>query len=359
MPLNLKTQLSAEELENLNSEFLAWSPEEVESRWKDWTGGFALTTPDEEYSARYGYFRLYTKMTWDDLASHDEEFFLDFVIGRQIPMALLLGFDAFNDIIWYFYTRAGDPVKMSDLYSRARDAFESSEAIVGQWKGTPYRLADAVKEMVLIKSRGRDTMEVAGLLDKIRQIMFSKGDALVEKYFTEDTGRAVQNLADLIDFFLDVEPGKIYQLVYFYIHPGYREREIEEISGLKDGSETVGTPPAQREIGVEEFLPTALEEAGQSSVLPPAPKPASVSSAKPAVSMPAPMPTPRPTVVKPSYADIRAKIDSAFKKDGAGNYLDLDGVMDALQKAAEKYNDPRIAEMLYWDEATNKFKWNG
>ncbi len=54
---------------------------------------------------------------------------------------------------------------------------------------------------------------------------------------------------------------------------------------------------------------------------------------------------------------IKKQIDSKFKKDNQGNYTDLAGVLADLAALAQKDNDPKIAELYYFDETEGKFKW--
>jgi hypothetical protein len=62
--------------------------------------------------------------------------------------------------------------------------------------------------------------------------------------------------------------------------------------------------------------------------------------------------------VRPTTAQIKSEIESQFKKDDKGNFEDIETVLAMLSTLSEKYNDPKIADMMYFDEKENKFKWN-
>ena len=54
---------------------------------------------------------------------------------------------------------------------------------------------------------------------------------------------------------------------------------------------------------------------------------------------------------------IKSQIESEFKKDSEGNFENIEAVMRKLEEFTEMYNDPKIADMIYYDEEDSKFKW--
>lgn len=375
MAVNLRKNLDTDELSKLNSEYLNWSPTQRETKWNEWSEIFGLTTPQDEYDLRHSYFRWYTQMTWDNYLAHNSEFFVDFMIDRQVPMALKLEIDVFDKIMRYLYSISADLKGLRDLFAKSRDAFTISDSIIGEVAGQPYKLVDAVKEMILIRSRGRDAIEMSAFFEKLSQAMFPKEDDIGSQYFTEDHGTAAQNLVDLIDMFLDIAPERVYVLVMSYIHPGYKEDSLVDIADLEDVPHFAPVPTESATILIEEIAPPGgVVAPSKETVASQAPK-EKITAEKPVVPVKQPEPpklakpatpkveVPKPSAtttekVKPSYTEIKNKIDSAFAKDAQGDYQDIDGVMEALQKAADKYNDPKISELLFWDEGKGKFGWN-
>jgi hypothetical protein len=348
MSIALTQKNSKEELAKLDSQFLAWSPEEREKKWLEWVENFASTTLEDEYNSRYSWFRFFTIATWDDLNARNTDFFVDFVISRQIPLAVLANYSILDKIMFYFYFRATSLVEMRELYSQARDAFTRSEAILGKSEDGYYTISQAAKDLLLIKSRGRDAVEMASFMDKLRRAMFPN-DGLSEIYFTDNQNEALGRLVDLIDMFLEIEPDNIYSLVLTYVHPGVNEGAL---AGLADETNLP-------EKTVPRVWPRYIEvPASVASVAPVQPV-----AERPIVKNITPPALPKEekkvaVTIVPTHAEIRAKIDAAFEADADGQYEDLDNVLAALEKAALKYNDPKISELYYFDESSGKFKWS-
>lgn len=388
MPTAFKQIIDKDELAKLDSQFLSWTPEDCRNKWREWVEIFATTSPSEEYALRYSWFRFYTITTWDDLFSHNPDFLADFVISRQIPEALLCGYNIVNKLIFYLYFQSSGIREMREIYAKFRDVFIRSEAILGRWEGSDYTLADAAQELALIKSRGRDAVEVASFMNKIRQIMYPT-DGLTQLYFIANQDEVLGRLVETIDLFLDITPENIYTLVNLQIHPGLNEDMLLELASEDEKNLPANTVSRtwRRYIEIPEgdiaqdFEETKTESApvaekkifdtpsvNNMAVI--KPEPAKLApTVKPAADKPAvenkkeekPEPAPEKGVivtVVPTHAEIRAKIDAAFEADKDGQYADLDHVLSALEKAAEKYHEPKIAELYYFDEASGKFKWS-
>jgi hypothetical protein len=54
---------------------------------------------------------------------------------------------------------------------------------------------------------------------------------------------------------------------------------------------------------------------------------------------------------------IKQRIDDEFEKDNENDYLDIEGVLRKLKDFSEHYNIEQIEYLLYFDEASGKFKW--
>jgi hypothetical protein len=55
---------------------------------------------------------------------------------------------------------------------------------------------------------------------------------------------------------------------------------------------------------------------------------------------------------------IKSQIESQFPKNTNGEFENIEAVLSRLEELAAQYNDPRIAEMMYFDEQAGMFKWN-
>lgn len=335
---DFKKPLAEAEMEAANEKYLELSPAERDELFDQLAERFVNLGPADDFAERPGYFRWFTDVTWENLALTSDEFFVQVIAGRQIPTALLLGVDVLSKFLSHIYFRFPVENDAKAFYVKTKDAFLASSAILGRWQGTEYRLADAVREMTLIRSRGRDSIQVASFLDKLKQIIFDKDDRWGQMFFTAEPDEAVDRLVDLIDFFLDVGPDEIFTAVEMHILP----EKYKSVS-------TRATPNKSAAAPAKPIAPPPAQPA-------PAQKPAPIKPVSPPVAKPSPAKPAAPA--KPSYSEIKKKIEERFEKNKEGEFADLDGVFVALQKAAEKYNDPKIAEMLYFDEQTGKFKWN-
>jgi len=312
-------------------------------------GKYATSSYEEDYADRYGDFAHLTEMIWDDLVWLSKEEFVELAIKKQIAEALFLNFDVFLKIIWFFYYKC---VRIDDyraLFIQTKDALLQSGAIIGYWEEKKYTISDVVKEMKLIRSKGRDSIEMAQFIEKIRKIINLDNDEFAAEFFMAEASDFYSGLFDLLEFFLETEPEEMAIKVLNYTRPDIENAEeyIADISAFEKNLPPMEPPEIPNSILIlsEDLRKNNIDNTPVKSA------PVSKISSAPAVLS-------RQELVKPSYSEIYQKIDAVFEKDEEGNYDDLDSVMMALEKAAKKYNDPKIAELYYFDEQTGKFKWN-
>jgi hypothetical protein len=320
-----------EELEIEDDKFQRLSDGERDALTTTLYDSLADLTPEQDYTGRYSYFRWFNRLIWDDLLVLSKELFTPFVPARMIMGGILQGFDVWKKIIWYFDVKCIEDEDYRALYIQTKDAFVNSPAIIGEWKGSFYTVADAVKEKMLIRSMGNDSMRAAEFMDKVRK-MLAFDNKFADRFYFTTADEALRDLNDLIEFFLDTEPEDMQALVDMTVNP--------EAYGLK--RTTANANVNERPVAAK----------------PVAKAPVAVIVAPPAVKMETNEAVVPSAPIKPTPAEIRAKIDAAFEKDAQGNYKDLDGVFIVLNRAAAKYNDPKISELYYFDDKLGEFKWN-
>ena len=154
-------------------------------------------------------------------------------------------------------------------------------------------------------------MEQAELESKIKQIMFPN-DLLAQKYTITESNVAIERLLEMVLFFETTDEANINDVVDNFLHP-----------------ERFDNPP-------NVIHPKPVEKTNVEKVN------ASIPQSKPA---------------KPTSKQIKSQIDSQFKKDHEGNFINMEGVYEKLNELAEKNNDPSILELYYFDEGAGKFKW--
>jgi hypothetical protein len=284
----------------------------------------------------YSYWRWYVALSWDYFMTRDKVFLSDMAFSRQIPMAILLDYDVWDSLISYLQIKTLDRQDMEALYSRIRDNFINSEAVLGKNEEKDYTIANLVQEIRVLNARGNDSIAEAEFRNKIIRIMFPKEDELFDKYIFVDQDSAVDRLFYLTQFFLGMEPENIWYFEETYWHP-------EKYEKAPEGEKTPAAAP----------MPAASVPAVP--VKPETTQPPKQTSSEPAQALAKPPETKKSQPM--DLAKIRQTIDSQFKKDSSGQYEDITGVLEKMGELAAKNNDPKISEMLYFDEQAGAFKW--
>ncbi len=299
--------------------------------WKEMRDFFANNSIDDY---RFTYWRWFVELTWYRLNVVSKEDIVE-VIADQVSSALLQNYNVQEEIMRYLGLRVVDEAEMQGLYFKIQKAFLESDAVVGIWKGNSVTVAELEKEIKAVSKRN-DSLEQAEFESKLKQVMFPN-DPLVNKYTTADPDEAVRRFIDLVVFFQTFTQEDIWYVVDAFLNP-------EKYQNIAPGEALSSAAPA---------APTAL-----APKLAPAVQPSSQPATAPKPVAP-PQPVVKPTVpTKPTPTQIKSQIEFQFKKEAEGNFVDIEGVMAKLGELAEKNNDPKIAEMMYFDEKENKFVWN-
>lgn len=295
----------------------------LQETWQSLDDYFNKSSVLDDEKFKWTYFRIYTELTWKMFGSQSRDFIVDVAIKRQIPMALQLGFDVFKQVISYLGLRTFDRADMQSLYLKIKKSFQESNVIVGKWNGSDVTVAELIKEIDFISKR-HDSLEQAEFESKLKQMMFPN-DLLVNKYFTDNSDEAVTRFVNLVVFFDIVSETDIWRVVDSFLNP-------EKYQNVTPGEVPASPTPTPQTTPTPQ--PVVLTK----------PVPAQSAAVEPQVPL--------------STEQIKSQIESQFKKDADGNFVDIEGVMAKLGELAEKNNDPKIAEMVYFDETENKFKWN-
>lgn len=328
---------------------------------------------------------------------------------EQIPDAVRLGFDVFKNFIYYLSERFYRPEEMQEFYRKIREQIISSDIAMGL-NDTEKKLSDIYKEIELLNSYEDDSMRATEFYDQLKRLLFrNSDDGLISQYIYADQAEAAQNLIKLLDFIHNTEPKFIWPAVeseVYYFNTGIKPESLPVPVQIgvppKDLDEVLNIPEIKN-LTAPSILPDEINQ--NKPVLDPsvtveqlydrfgvsrdiaegeidntsASKTMNNQSADnkssdlnnltqlkteeimsdnnftQAINNQPIAPT---TISRPTYAEIRAKVDGAFSKDKKGEYKDLDAVLMALAKASEKYNDPKIAELYVFDENTGSFVWN-
>lgn len=282
----------------------------------------ALSEDIEKF--KWTYFRIYTELSWKMFGSQSRDFVVNMAIKNQIPMALSLEFDVLNEMLSYLSLRTFDNLDMQGLYLKIKKAFLESDFQVGNWQGNKVRLSDLVKEIRMISNKS-DSLEQAEFENKLRQILFFS-DPIAATYIEIQSNEAVQRFIDLVMFFEAIDENKIIPIVNSLSIPENFQSVISEQQQELEGESVENRTEEELQNSEEWDADIDLAAGGEALI----------------------MLTPQ---------QIKSQIESEFKKDNEGNFEDIDAVMRKLEEFTEMYNDPKIADLIYFDEEEDRFKW--
>lgn len=290
------------------------------SLWKEMRDYFSVVSAEQREAFKFTYWKWYVELTWKNLNSLSKEDVVTAFI-QQVPMALFNNYSVLESLMWYLGFRTLDKQDTQAFYLKIRTAFLQSEEPLGLWQGKNIILKDLVSEYVFMQKRRASSMEEAELISKIRQVLFPK-EALIYTYTDPDVG--VNRFLELVEFFQEIDGEKIWFVVDLFLNPEQLENQALPLVNQADEIEN---------ITIEQLLPEESPIDSELDVV-------VDSSEEP-----------------PTSQEIKSQIESEFKKDAEGNFENIEGVMRRLEEFTEMYNDPKIADMIYYDEEDDKFKW--
>ena len=308
---------------------------------------FADGTIEKVRNSQFSYWRWYTSLTWAGFFNLPKDEVV-FAVSQQIPMALLLDYEPVNEILWnvaYNYPYEDDAEL---VFPKIKQAFLESNAAIGSWKGKEVAVAELVQEIITINKRGESSLVQAEFESKLKQILFPKNNPLLEKYALANPDDAVNRFIDLVVFFTTVEAKDIWNIA----DNSLRRRKED----LLKSNPTASTPTSATQ------KPPTISTVTSKPPLAPSPAP----TTQPATQSPKPNP-PQPIVTKPvpvvapavpTPQQIKTQVELRFSRDEDGQFENVEDVFTMLDRLAKQYSNPKIADMLYFDEAEGKFKWN-
>lgn len=274
--------------------------------------------PEQDYENNWTFFRLYTQYSWTLMTALDDNT-PEILYGRQIPMAICLDFDILNKTIWYLRYNSAIESDMIGLYSKIKDIFSNSSAILGKDRdGQFVTVADYYKKIEYLNKTKASSLEWAEAKQKLEELMFPKDDEFIARFSFVQPQDAVGEFFSIVNFFIGVKKENIWSMVDMYLNPELYEQDVEQ----KDTDSIISEQ--SKNITVPTDTTTTV----------------------------------MPLLVKPSYLDIKKKIESKINYNIDGQLEDINLVFEELNKLAKEYNDVKITELYFYDESTNRFKWN-
>ncbi len=302
--------------------------------------------------------------TWKFINQLSPTEVIDFMV-EQIPDAIRLGFDVTDKLIWYMGLNVNDLENRMIFYSEIRTKILTGDFFIDS-AGKEMTMKDLFQQIRLLDSYANDAMRAAELYEKIQRTLFAgtENDSIYE-YLIIDHREAVEKMVDLVSFINTVEPDKIWETVEGAIFIETTQTSPDEVPVPVVEKPEIIRPTPELEMKAKALAAADMKPGSTEKPVNLATEPAKQAEPKKSFQPPKSVQPPKPaepvqpvTPVKPSYAEIRRKIEAVFPKDAQGEYTNLDSLLAALQSAAEKYNDPKISELMYFDESDNKFKWS-
>ena len=274
---------------------------------------------EQQYTDLASYQRWHTFLVWPKIAQYTKEDSI-IIFVNYFHIALLLGNNVWHDLLLLISARAYTLIEKVEFYEDVRKGLLGSKVIIAKTGNKNYTFFDLVS---LYKDKIKNNKDVEGLKIILNSIIFCPDIEALDKYYIFEREKILMNYINLIDGILNVEKEQI-----------LKEIDKEFYSGIADKLKTI-----------EEYK--ILVEESKKNVEPITKSIVEVET----------KPVEKP-ISAPTYSEIKAKILQFFPKDENGEIIDNEGVFEVLEKTAEKYGDPKIKETYYYDEESEKFKWN-
>ncbi len=257
-------------------------------------------SPVDVWKYRFDYARWFVNMSLDRFMflSKEEVYKL---IENYLFLTLMSGYNVLPKILYYLSLNLKEEKEAKDFFKELKNKIENSKAICGLEEKTIITLGDLYKKYT-------NNKDSKSFKKNIEQILENNENVLVKKYFLTEKNIILERLEELFDFFLNTEESGLEQKINKFLNSNIKfEPDLKEENMVK----------ISQKITKEEQKITTT----------------------------------------PTHAEIKDKILQFFPKDESGEIIDTEGVFEVLEKTANKYNDEKIKELYYYNEATGKFEW--
>lgn len=271
------------------------------------------------YDHRYDYTRLFVLLAWNRLTSlsRDEVVWL---FHNTVVEAILFDIDVWKELMWYCNGLfANDVDDLEAFYKEIKNAVLQSEAVLGQL-GENFVLKEFVTEVQKNERQNVDTLQSSELYTRVEQALFAKDHAeFIKAYVEKKPNEVVRELVNLINFFLGVKPEDIHYVMNAFVSS--TAGDVRDVAA----SQPVETPVQTPEQIIQQ-------------------KPVEMST--------------ETTSSHSHYHEVHEELEIMYRYDSQGELQPIEEVLAKLSDFAQKYNDPQIEELYYFDEGEGKFVWN-
>lgn len=313
---NKLTEQGIEEVEKKFDEFLL-NPEDKEI-FLETISEKVQVDAKTQFEDLASYQRWYTFLVWPKLGGYKSDECIK-IFSNHFHVALLLGNDVWLDLLMFLTSPVYDLVERVELYEKIRQLLKNSKVIVARMGNKDYIFSDILE---ICKDRIKNEGDTEGLKILLKPVIFCPEIEKLDKYYVFDRDKILQNYIKFIKNILTVEKEGILKELDRQFHPEFAEmlKTVDEYRILLEEKNTKKETEKSKTNKIMEKTETKIMNT-------------------------------------PTYAEIKDKILQFFPKDEAGDILDTEGVFEVLEKTADKYSDPKIKELYYYNEATGKFEW--
>lgn len=355
--LQLGKVLTPQELQQKEVEFANLELEEKQVIWEELNTFFKKVSVEVDKKYWLSYFRWYTFLSWKNLGNRDEEFVSTIAIPRQIVMASLLDFNIVKELIWYLHNRPMDDEDLGKYYTKLKDNLFRSTSFVGMYKGKDYTMQDLIKEVTLIEQND-DSLKLAELLSRLQTIIFYD-PKLFGDYIDVSPEDVVNTVINLVTFCIGVKPESVWHVAEANVHEDRFEQVLTNpenktqlTTQVVPPQSSTSTAPRTSNIKLPPPLPPVISPPTTNSVTPQK-KNVSIESSLKQKNTGIP-----PVSKRPSNTEIKTRIEQKYPTAPSGEITNFEEVTSLLASIAEKYHDPSIEELCYYNEQDGKFYWN-
>lgn len=313
-PFGTIQKLSEEDIRKLDQSFndyLSYQ-EKREKLWGMLYPQMKALSFDELFFYRTSYTKWFSQLAWRLFRQLSHEEMFD-ILKKVSGIGFIQGEDVWMHMIDYLNIRSIDEENMQIMYERMKNAFMTSREILykDEKNGADYRILDFVRDMNTVDSRS-DSLMGAELFTKINKNIKKRKEE--EGYITE-LEDIIAYMKSMVNFFVGVEKENIYTMIESIFYPQkYENLEQQNISREQNTS---------TDMAFKELKPVG--ELQKVSV---------------------------------DFKKIKKELEDTYGYDQDGNLNSIGAVMQKLLELSQKYEDTKIEELYYFDEAMGKFVWN-
>lgn len=286
----------------------------------------------QDLQYKHTFLRWYIEFSWAHFNDHEYQWVAKVAVGRHAPLALMMGYDVWQKVVKYFVSRTYRNDDLEDVYEQIKKYFLESSAVLGTEKGKEVTLSSIVQEVQRAEQRNEDSLALAKLRGRIRDLLYADVPSHLANDSYEDAELVAQELLGLIRFFIGIDTENIFYVVDAFLRPNLY------VDGGAAVSASVQTNSPQEK--------TAQKE----SIKPP--------SAAPAAPVQPELKKEERKPQQSSLQDIKKMIEERFHPNADGQFDNIEGVLMLLDNLAEEKGDERVRELYYFDEDTGTFHWN-